>query len=263
MIVYPYSFLKPLTPTPTPTTTPTPTPTPTITPTPTPTPSPTPTLQNTYIGNTTQLGNNTTVTFNSVDIGGPGLIVVTVNSKGGLAINSATIGGISATIYYVRNSNDNSIAGIIQARIAAGTTANIQLVFASTTNAVNIGVYRITNNISDLRITDNEISWNTPMASTRSMSLPLSGTFSSANTKTIITTVTETGLTGPSGQDITFTSSPSTTRNYYQQAANTPTPYYVAAAGITTLNPGTTSFTITANFSGSSNRGAMIGLIWN
>ena len=89
------------------------------------------------------------------------------------------------------------------------------------------------------------------------------GTWGSGNTKTVITTVTETGLTGPIGQDITFTSSPSTTRNYYQQAANTPTPYYVAAAGTTTLNPGVTSLTITANFSGLSNKGSMIGLAFN
>jgi hypothetical protein len=267
------------TPTPTPTSTQTPTPTPTITPTqtqtptmtptqtitptqtptPTLTPSSTPTIQATYITNATQLTNNTTFTFNNVSIGGPGLIVVTVNSKGGFGINTATIGGVSATVENA-TSDDNSVASIIYARITANvTTANIQLVFFATSNAVNIGTYRITNNVSDIAVTNWYTDWTTPTTNRRAMSIP----FSSANTKTIITTVTETGITGPSGQNITFSSSPSTTTNYYQQASNVPTPYYAAAGGLTRVSPGSTSLTITANFADDSNLGVMNAIGFN
>jgi len=248
------------TPTITPTNTPTPTITPTNTPTPTLTPTSTPTIQSTYITNVTQLGNNTTVTFNNVGIGGPGLIAVAVNAKGGFTINSATIGGVSASIRTTRNINDNSVAAIIWARITANvTTANIQLVFSLTTNAVNIGTYRITNNVSDFAVSDNNVDWTSYSTGSRSMVI----SFASANTKTIITTVTETGQTGPSGQSISFSSSPSTTRNYYQQAANTPTPFYAAAGGLTRVDAGATSITMSSNFTDGSSQGSMISVVFN
>jgi len=250
-----------VTPTITPTVTRTPNVTPSVTPTFTPTPSTTPTIQTTYITNTTQLGNNTIVNFSNIGIGGPGLIVVTVNSKGGFNLNTATIGGVSATVVSAYNTDDNSVSAIIYARITANvTTANINLVFALTTNAVNIGTYRITNNISDLRVGDMSSSWTTYSSSPRSMNVP----FSSANTKTIITTVTETELTF-SNQNITFSSSPSTTRNYFQRANNTTpvTPYYVAAGGITRVNPGSTTLSMTASFRDGSGHGSMISVAFN
>lgn len=248
------------TPTVTPTITPTNTATPTVTPTNTPTPTSTPTIQTTYITNTTQLGNLTTVTFNNVGIGGPGLIVVAVNAKGGFTINSATIAGVSATVMSTSNNNDDSVAGFVYARITANiTTATIQLVFATLTNAVNIGTYRITNNVSDYSVGDWNIDWTSGFPSSRNMNVPMTA----PNIKTMITTVTETGQTGPSGQNITFSSTPSTTRNYYQQAANTPTPYYAAAGGLTRIDAGTTSKSITANFSGLSSRGSMISVVFN
>jgi hypothetical protein len=252
------------TPTPTPTVTPTSTVTPTITPTNTPTPTATPTIQTSYIGNVTQWGNNSTVIFNNVSIGGPGLIVVTVNTKGGLAVQTATIAGVSASINTTYNSLDNSVSAIIRARITANiTTATIQLNFAQTTNAINIGVYRITNNVSDNPVTNNNTSWSSNISSV-SMRVPGSLEMPSENIKTMITTVTETGVTGPSGQNITFTSSPSTTRNYYQQATNVPSPpLFAAAGGITRINPGQTNITITANFSGLANRGSMIAVVFN
>lgn len=252
-----------VTPTPTPTITPTSTITPTPTPTITPTPTVTPTIQTTYITNVAQIGNNSTVTFNNVNIGGPGLIVVAINAKGGFNINSATINGSSVGVNKISTSNqtDASVAGFIWLRITANiTTANISIVFGLTTNAVNIATYRITNNISDSYISNNSINWTTFSSGSRSMTIPLAA---SSNKKTIITTVTETGLTGPSGQNITFTSSPSTTRNYYQQASNTPTPYYVAAGGLTTLTTSVTSFNISASFTGGSNKGSMIGIVFN
>lgn len=247
------------TPTLTPTNTITRTVTPSITPTNTITPSTTPTIQSTFITNTTQLGNNSTVTFNNVAIGGPGLIVVTVNSKGGFILNSATIAGVSGAIVSYYNTDDDSVSAIISASITASiTTATIGLVFATTTNAVNIGTYRITNNVSFTSVGYNYTNW---MDAGTSRNLTISS-IPTSNTKVVITTVTETGITG-GFQNISFSSTPSTTRNYFQQAANTPVPFYSAAGGLTRLDAGTTSLTITTSFSAGSSQGSIVSVVFN
>jgi hypothetical protein len=270
-----YLTSVPITPTPTPTNTPTPTPTPTSTSTPTPTPTatntPTPTPTNTptptpsplpielsYISNTTTLGIANSATYNNLNIGGPGLIVITVNLKGGTGISSATIGGVNATIEQINNSNDLSVAAIVYARITAtGSTANVQLNFTSTTLARNIGVYRITNNLSDTALTNNSISWTTS-GSSRNYTI---SSIPSSNNKVVITTVTETGITAASGQDITFTAP--TTTNYYEQDTFTPNPRQSGAGGSNLLNSGITSLSITSNFDLNSSRGSMISVVFN
>lgn len=255
----------PVTPTPTPTNTPTPTPTPTSTATPTPTPTNTPTptpsplpLALSYIGNTTITTLANTRTFSNANIGGPGLIVVAVNLKGGSSITSATIGGVSATIVQQNNTNDISIAAILYAKITAtGTTATIQFNTAGTTLAANIGVYRITNNLSDTHLTNNSIAWTTS-GSSRNYTIT---SIPSANKKVVITTTTETGITAASGQNITFTAP--TTTNYYEQDSFTPAPRQCGAGGSNLLNDGTTSLSIQANFALNSSRGSMVSVVFN
>jgi len=260
-----YLTSVPITPTPTPTNTPTPTPTPTPTNTPTPTPTNTPTptpsslpIELSYIGNTTDLAIANSATYNNLNIGGPGLIVIAVNLKGGTGISSATIGGVSATIQQINNSNDISVAALVYARITAtGSTANVQLNFTSTTLARNIGVYRITNNLSDTALTNNSISWTTS-GSSRNYTI---SSIPSSNNKVVITTVTETGITAASGQNITFTAP--TTRNYYEQDTFTPVPRQCGAGGSNLLNSGITSLSITSNFALNSSRGSMISVVFN
>ena len=137
--------------TPTNTTTPTNTPTNTVTPSITPTTTPTPsTIQSsiTYITSTSSTGDQSSYTFSGVDIGGPGLIVVTFSSRCD-AFSSASIGGVSSSLVAGTNLGDRTVTGVIAARITGGTTANIVLTFGGQMINCVIGVYRIQNNISD------------------------------------------------------------------------------------------------------------------
>ena len=140
--------------TPTNTTTPTNTPTNTVTPSITPTTTPTPsTIQSsiTYITSTSSTGDQSSYTFSGVDIGGPGLIVVTFSSRCDAfrTFSSASIGGVSSSLVAGTNLGDRTVTGVIAARITGGTTANIVLTFGGQMINCVIGVYRIQNNISD------------------------------------------------------------------------------------------------------------------
>lgn len=165
-------YLSPIavTPTPTPTVTPTMTVTPTITPTITPTVTPTitetptqtptntvtptitpstskPAKSVTYITNATA-GPGTSFNFGSVNIGGPGFIVVGIaanSATSSYSNSSVTIGGVAAT----------RLTGLTQNYItcnlwgatitATGSTAIIQTSFNVSVNRVNYSVWRVQN----------------------------------------------------------------------------------------------------------------------
>jgi hypothetical protein len=148
------------TPTPTVTTTPTNTPTtsvtPTLTPTNTETPTPTPSSipsSITYITSTSSTANQSSYTFNIVNIGGPGLIVVTwgfhLQDSASKIFTSATIGGVSATNVIAYGNGNLNYTGVVSARITSGTTANINITMSSQVDNMTISVYRIQNNMSD------------------------------------------------------------------------------------------------------------------
>ena len=153
--------------TPTNTTTPTNTPTPSITPTQTitptssltPTPTPSPLVSSiTYIGSVSSTSNLSTYTFTDANIGGPGLIALTIHSAtpnpgSFLGGSSVTIGGITATkvnSFGPIGTNPYYGAAIYYARITSGTTATITVDFQSgSQNNCLVGIHRIQNNSSD------------------------------------------------------------------------------------------------------------------
>jgi hypothetical protein len=146
--------------TPTQTITPTPTLTPTITPTSTITPTPTPSSQPISVDYITRViddFSDTTppyqYTFNSVDIGGPGLIVLTIDStpQDFPQVSSVIIGGITASFQQLGHAGNFPKTNITlaYARITSGTTADIVVNFGSSVNNCSVGVWRIQNNTSD------------------------------------------------------------------------------------------------------------------
>jgi hypothetical protein len=151
----------PVSPTPTPTNTPTntPTPTPSITPTltssPTPTPSavPSPTIDfRTSSRNNTNL---TTYSFNSQDIGGDGLIVLSisylVNSDSTGNLTSVTFDGNSMTQAVEQNfrapteSVGYGSALYYYNYTGASTTADFSITYSFTLRNCSIGIYRLEN----------------------------------------------------------------------------------------------------------------------
>ena len=143
------------TPTNTPTTSVTPsiTPTTTVTPTVTSTPTPSPLVSSiTFITTGGDDNNQQTYTFNGANIGGPGLIVVTVqcDTLNPGSISSVSIGGTNGTIAVQRTNQNSIISGIASRRITGGTTTNIVVTLSSNIGvACRIGVYRLQNISSD------------------------------------------------------------------------------------------------------------------
>ena len=139
--------------TPTTSVTPTTTVTPTLTSTPTSTPTPSPLVSSiTYITSGGDDSNQQTYTFNGANIGGPGLIVVTVqcDTLNPGSISSVSIGGTNGTIAVQRTESDSLISGIASRRITAGTSTNIVVTLSGNIGvACRIGVYRLQNISSD------------------------------------------------------------------------------------------------------------------
>ena len=110
----------------------------------------------TYLSNTTNLAAQTTYTFASVAIGGPGLIAIVVHAESNptRTFTSATIGGLSASIAVTQTQPFSPAPGsvttaIIYRRITAGTTANVVLTFSGVMSRCSIGAWRINGNASD------------------------------------------------------------------------------------------------------------------
>jgi hypothetical protein len=106
----------------------------------------------TYITSGGDDNNQQTYTFNGASIGGPGLIVVTVqcDTLNPGSISSVSIGGVNGTIAVQRTESNSVISGIASRRITGGTSANIVVTLSSNIGvACRIGVYRIQNVSSD------------------------------------------------------------------------------------------------------------------
>jgi hypothetical protein len=110
----------------------------------------------TYLSHTTNAAGQTSYTFSSVAIGGPGLIAIVVHAEAsvGRTFSSATIGGLSASIAVnfsqLSSPGPGSITtAIIYRRITAGTTANVILTFSGAMSRCSIGAWRINGNASD------------------------------------------------------------------------------------------------------------------
>lgn len=93
-------------------------------------------------------------TFNSTNISGPGLIVISVSAEGSTAaytVTGVTVNGASATVVSnptpVLGGNYTS-AGLFQYVVASGTTANIVATFSTTINRTRLGIWRITDYVS-------------------------------------------------------------------------------------------------------------------
>jgi hypothetical protein len=149
--------------TPTPTLTPTNTPTQTLTPsvtptetlTPTPTSSPLPPSSITYVTSVADGTNSTTYTFNGINLGGPGLVVLSVNcdsSNANATITGATINGNPADIQIQDiDSVGRKVSAFITTRINdPSPSINITLNLSALATRCGIGIYRIQNNISDI-----------------------------------------------------------------------------------------------------------------
>jgi len=100
-----------------------------------------------YIGNNSTATNSTSHTFSGQSIGATGnnrYIAVCISgyqSSVG-ALSSATIGGVSATIA-VQANGTNTVSAIIIAAVSTGTTGDIVLTWANSTQLIGISVYRI------------------------------------------------------------------------------------------------------------------------
>jgi hypothetical protein len=145
------------TPTETPTSTPTNTPsvTPTETLTPTPTSSPLPPSSITYVTSVADGTNSTTYTFNSINLGGPGLVVLSVNcdsSDNNAIITGATINGNPADIQIQDiDITASKVSAFITTRIYDPLPSiNITLNLSALATRCGIGIYRIQNNLSDI-----------------------------------------------------------------------------------------------------------------
>lgn len=106
-----------------------------------------------YIGNVTSTRTANTYTFNSTNIGGPGLIVFVVHAEGASgdapSLSSLTVGGSSATIH--TNGAGLTVAALASFRVIFGTTTNIVVNYTAgdTPNRMLLAIYRIQNNNSD------------------------------------------------------------------------------------------------------------------
>lgn len=100
-----------------------------------------------YIGNNSTATNSTSHTFSAQSIGSTGnnrYIAVCISGYQGTtgALSSATIGGVSATIS-VQANGTNTVSVIIIAAVPTGTTGDIVLTWAVSTQLIGISVYRI------------------------------------------------------------------------------------------------------------------------
>jgi hypothetical protein len=123
-----------------------------------------------FIGGTEDPGNNTTYTFASVAIGAADatrrVVVVAHWSRATavVALTSATIGGIAATIHV--QDGGAGVGGrvaIISALVPTGTTATIALNFSTAQDRAFIAVYRAINETSagpTATASDNAVSGN-------------------------------------------------------------------------------------------------------
>lgn len=111
-----------------------------------------PSFSASYITSATVGSTSSSYTFNSVNIGAASAqrtVVIAVSWNAGASgrlLNSATIGGVSATLLQTSSAAGFERSAIIYASVPSGTTANVVLNFNGTiTNGIAIGVFRLLN----------------------------------------------------------------------------------------------------------------------
>jgi hypothetical protein len=117
----------------------------------------------TYIGTQETTATQSSYTYSSVDIGGPGLIVIGFSGQrstttGSNLLSGITINGINATIVgqvqegVTTFAEIKPVTGLVYLRVTSGTTANITVVYQNNQNGNAISIWRIQNNKSDTPI---------------------------------------------------------------------------------------------------------------
>ena len=106
---------------------------------------------------------SSTYTFSSVNIGGPGLIVLGISAEGSTApytLNGITVNGVSST--QVTNTTilggNYTTSAIFQSVVASGATASIVITFSVSVSRARIAVWRVENYNSSTAITSNTAS---------------------------------------------------------------------------------------------------------
>lgn len=131
----------------------------------------------TFIGTTSSTTNATTYTFNTVNIGGPGLIVVVAQASADTGINrtlsSLTVNGTAASIH--SNTSSQDFAFITSSRVSSGSTANIVVTFSGSVLRCLIAVYRIQNNDNDTPV-QALTNYSSSDVTSRSLNFTASGT---------------------------------------------------------------------------------------
>lgn len=112
--------------------------------------APLPPVQITYIGFTDINPNQLSYSYPNVSIGGPGLIVFTVQGDVGgtsLAPTSALVNGVSATKVIEKSATGPSTTttiGMFYSVILSGTTANFDITFSVAPGGCRLAVWRLT-----------------------------------------------------------------------------------------------------------------------
>jgi hypothetical protein len=211
--------------------------------------------QSFYITNSAQTTSLSSYTFNSISIGGPGLIVLTVGAKrltytGDAAYNNVTsivVNGINATLHQNRGQGING-STIASVRITGNTNvANIDVNFGYLGDGVTLGIHRIINNISDTPLDSNQSK-----ISTIEFSDAYTLNFPSSNPKVAIGTTCSTN--SPSA-NVTFTN---LTKNF--QVNNSK---MLMSSGSIRITNGTTSLFQGYTFDTDLSVASMCGAIWN
>lgn len=209
---------------------------------------------NMFITSSASTETNTTYSFGGIDIGGPGLIVLTLGVKRTTpelsnydVVDTIVVNGLNVTIHTERGYNQNGSA-IASVRITGNTTiANIDVNLPYTGDALTLNVYRVQNNISDTPL-DTKNSY----LSTVEFGDIYTFTFSSSNPKVTINTCCSTDTPSSS------VSMTNLTKNSQVNNAE-----MLMASGSKRISEGSTSYLVGFTFDSDVSFASSCGAIWN
>ena len=206
-----------------------------------------------FITSSASTASNSTYSFGGIDIGGPGLIVLTIgvkkptNFSDDNVIDTIVVNGINANIHREIGGVQNGSA-IASVRITGNTTiANIDVNLPYTGDALTLNVYRVQNNISDTPL-DTKSSFLTTIEFGDNYTF----NFSSPNPKVTINTTCSTET--PSSPVSVF----NLTKNSQVNNAE-----MVMASGSKRIPDGSTSYQVGFSFDSEYSFLTMCGAIWN
>ena len=209
---------------------------------------------NQFITSSASTASNTTYSFGGIDIGGPGLIVLTLGIKRAIpelsnydVVSSIVVNGLNATIHTERGYNENGSA-IASVRITGNTTiANIDVNLPYTGDALTLNVYRVQNNISDTPL-DTRNSYLAVVEFGDSYTF----FFSSPNPKVTINTCCS-------------TATPSSTVSMFNLTKNSQVnnAEMLMASGSKRIPDGSTSYQVGFEFDSDASFASSCGAIWN